>query len=194
MGRRARGGVGRGDGLFLPDAKSKSDRIRPWNSSSLPLHRRWLGSLSTTQSISSHLAYLYLETRPPIYLSPLSPPLPPSALPSTPMNSTAHSQHLIDSSRRVLEQVCLSLPLSASLCVLIFDPPQATSPSLREILAAFKFSKGQDGDCQVLLAVLNAKSAEDQVFSFPPVLAKPQPITFSCAANRRHGESPHPSA
>lgn len=117
MGRRARGGVGRGDGLFLPDAKSKSDRIRPWNSSSLPLHRRWLGSLSTTQSISSHLAYLYLETRPPIYLSPLSPPLPPSALPSTPMNSTAHSQHLIDSSRRVLEQVCLSLPLSASLCV-----------------------------------------------------------------------------
>ncbi|KAF9648542.1 hypothetical protein BDM02DRAFT_2248029 [Thelephora ganbajun] len=61
------------------------------------------------------------------------------------MNSTVHHpQHLIESSRRVLE--------------LATSP----SPSLREILAAFKLSKGQDGDCQLLLAVLNAKSAEDQ--------------------------------
>ncbi|KAF9786089.1 hypothetical protein BJ322DRAFT_1057925 [Thelephora terrestris] len=59
------------------------------------------------------------------------------------MNSTVHHpQQLIESSWRILEAT--------------------TSPSLREILAAFRFSKGQDGDCQLLLALLNAKSAEDQ--------------------------------
>lgn len=59
------------------------------------------------------------------------------------MNPTFHHpQQLIESSWRTLEN--------------------ATSPSLREILAAFKYSKGQEGDCQLLLAVLNAKSAEDQ--------------------------------
>lgn len=51
------------------------------------------------------------------------------------------------------------------------DLSQTTSPSLREILAAFKFSKGQDGDCQLLLAVLNAKSAEDQVICPPTRVA-----------------------
>lgn len=63
------------------------------------------------------------------------------------------------------------LPLSFSRLVLTCDLSQATSPSLREILAAFKFSKGQDGDCQLLLAVLNAKSAEDQVICPPARLA-----------------------
>jgi hypothetical protein len=58
----------------------------------------------------------------------------------------------------------LSPPCSRRLT---FDPSQSTSPSLRDILAAFKFSKGQDGDCQLLLAVLNAKTAEDQVFCPP---------------------------
>ena len=119
------------------------------------------------------LAHLYLESR----LSHIISPSVPRSLPSLPpfphpqaMNQTVHHpQQLIESSWRILDHVRTSL--SPSLCVLTFDLSQATSPSLREILAAFKFSKGQDGDCQLLLAVLNAKSAEDQVICSPTHVA-----------------------
>ena len=81
------------------------------------------------------------------------------------MNSAVHHpQQLIESSWRILEHVRTPSPPSLYRA----DLSQTTSPSLREILAAFKFSKGQDGDCQLLLAVLNAKSAEDQVIC-PPI-------------------------
>ena len=75
------------------------------------------------------------------------------------------------------------------------DCVQTASPSLREILAAFKFSKGQDGDCQLLLAVLNAKSAEDQVISPPIHPCEFQRLTsFPCAANYRDRQPTHASA
>ncbi len=52
----------------------------------------------------------------------------------------------------------MSLPNHPLLCVLVYYPP---SPTLREILDAYK-AKG-DGDRDMLLAMLNAKSSEDQV-------------------------------
>jgi len=140
-----------------------------------------LGVLSTTHSISTHLAYLYLEPRPPI-LIPSSPALLPiHRLPSSaPMTSSVHHpHHLLDSSWRILDQV---RSLSVLLLHACADPSQTTSPSLREILAAFKFSKGQDGDCQLLMAVLNAKSAEDQVL--PPVALNSTKLTTRSIVQR----------
>lgn len=42
---------------------------------------------------------------------------------------------------------------------------QALPPSVKEILTAYA-AKGTDGDKQVLLAILQAKAAEDQVRQF----------------------------
>lgn len=130
-------------------------------------------------NLSSHsklilLAHLYLETRRPHIIPPCPLPFPPfsaslplSSLPlslnhepNRPPPPTAHRVFL-ENARK-----CSYIDLPLPTRVLTLEISQATSPSLREILAAFKFSKGQDGDCQLLLAVLNAKSAEDQA-SYP---------------------------
>ena len=82
-----------------------------------------------------------------------------------------------------------NLPPSSSLA--FQDLPQVMS--LREILATFKPFNGQDRECQLLLAVLNAKSAEDQVIYFL-ILTKPQLIIFSCTVNCCSGQPPCLSA
>jgi hypothetical protein len=81
-----------------------------------PWHRRWLISCSP-------LAYLYLEPRLSLIAAPSPPPLsqhstlpPPHPALSPTMNSTVHHpQHIVDSSWRILEQVCLSLSFRVSL-------------------------------------------------------------------------------
>jgi hypothetical protein len=55
---------------------------------------------------------------------------------------------------------------------------QAPPPSLREILGAYK-SKG-DGDRDMLIAMLNAKSAEDQVRLLYFSLSLVDPFTATC--------------
>ena len=62
----------------------------------------------------------------------------------------------------VLEQVNIPLP---PLPVFPSSSLQPPPPSLREILGAYR-SKG-DGDRDMLIAMLNAKSAEDQVGAIP---------------------------
>ena len=79
-------------------------------------------------------------------------------------------KRLLSSTWHVLDQVCV-LPLPRSHLILIL--PQPPPPSLREILGAYK-SKG-DGDRDMLIAMLNAKSAEDQVRPFLPLNTLPRP-------------------
>lgn len=140
------------------------------------------------------LANLYLETRRSHIISSLS-PLPPFSqhpllLPSTMNQTFHHPQQLIESSWRTLENVRISFSLlTRRSCVLTRDISQATSPSLREILAAFKYSKGQEGDCQLLLAVLNAKSAEDQVICLRIMDSASLTRSPRLAANRRDRQS-----
>ena len=77
---------------------------------------------------------------------------------------------LLTSSWRVLEQVstpqCIQPRLGTKLAII--QPPP---PSLREILEAYK-ARG-DGDREMLLAMLNAKSAEDQV---SPLVVRTVPV------------------
>ena len=73
-------------------------------------------------------------------------------------SSRDNMKHILSTAHAALDQVysaplCSSPPLSHSL-----QPPP---PSLREILAAYR-TKG-DGDRDMLLAMLNAKTAEDEV-------------------------------
>ena len=69
-------------------------------------------------------------------------------------------RRLLSSAHAILDQVCsillIQLPLSLS--------PQPAPPTVREILAAYS-AKG-DGDRDMLLAMFNAKTAEDQVRFF----------------------------
>lgn len=66
--------------------------------------------------------------------------------------------HLLISAFAVLEQVTIFFILISVTNQFITQSPP---PSLREILAAYR-AKG-DGDRDMLLAMLNAKAAEDQV-------------------------------
>jgi hypothetical protein len=50
--------------------------------------------------------------------------------------------------------------------------PQMPPPSLREVLGAYNL-KG-DGDRDMLIAMLNAKSAEDQVSALQVLIASPE--------------------
>jgi hypothetical protein len=68
-------------------------------------------------------------------------------------NGHAHAPNL--SSLQLLEQQSRALQAA----ILAFDQPPA--PSLREVLGAYRI-KG-DGDREMLLTILNAKAAEDQV-------------------------------
>jgi len=97
-----------------------------------------------------------------------------------------HSLHsLLNSSRSLIEQNC--------------------TPSLNEILAAYKYSKGQDGDCQLLIAVLNAKSAEDQrlaavaklhatMLEFEHNPSSPSTLSSSSSSSSSSHPPPHMSA
>ncbi|KAJ3490515.1 hypothetical protein NLI96_g1394 [Meripilus lineatus] len=67
---------------------------------------------------------------------------------------------LVASTWQILEQVLSPPPISLAPFFLPLQYSQPPPPSLREILGAYR-AKG-DGDRDMLLAMLNAKSAEDQ--------------------------------
>lgn len=91
-------------------------------------------------------------------------------------------KRLLSSTWHVLDQVCV-LPLPRSHLILIL--PQPPPPSLREILGAYK-SKG-DGDRDMLIAMLNAKSAEDQVgLIFLSPLTRPHSVQRMAAIASLH--------
>ncbi|KAJ8475423.1 hypothetical protein ONZ45_g15610 [Pleurotus djamor] len=69
-------------------------------------------------------------------------------------------RHLVSSATNTLNQVTICPSSPETREELTFPSPQPPPPSLREILAAYN-SKG-DGDRDMLLAMLNAKAAEDQ--------------------------------
>ncbi|KAG1755017.1 uncharacterized protein EDB91DRAFT_1096801 [Suillus paluster] len=99
-----------------------------------------------------------------------SPPYPTSDYSRLPYHSAeADYRRLIMSSSQILEQV----------------PP----PSLREILGAYK-SKG-DGDRDMLIAMLNAKSAEDQRLA--SVASLHRTLLEMSAADAQHASPSHPS-
>ncbi|THH23111.1 hypothetical protein EUX98_g8066 [Antrodiella citrinella] len=79
------------------------------------------------------------------------------------LSPAAHSSvlDLPNSQSYAMEPIVKSL-LTSTWHVLDQPPP----PSLREILGAYK-AKG-DGDREMLISMLNAKSAEDQVRAPPP--------------------------
>jgi hypothetical protein len=74
-------------------------------------------------------------------------------------------------------------PLSSPYSPHFILPLQAPPPSLRDILAAYK-SRG-DGDRDMLIAMLNAKSAEDQVCFSPNRHNRSIPIHLSLAPRKR---------
>lgn len=77
--------------------------------------------------------------------------------PDFPPLSSEQLSRLLLTAHSILEQVTFLLPLCASKLTY----PQPPPPSLREILTAYR-TKG-DGDRDMLLAMLSAKTAEDQV-------------------------------
>jgi hypothetical protein len=68
---------------------------------------------------------------------------------------------MINSTWHILEQVRADHKFLSRALTL---RPQTPPPSLREVLGAYK-SRG-DGDRDMLIAMLNAKSAEDQVSNY----------------------------
>jgi hypothetical protein len=88
-----------------------------------------------------------------------SPPLHMTQLTAANLNEAMpayNDDSVLDQQRRALQAA-----------IHAFD--QAPAPSLREVLAAYRL-KG-DGDREMLLAVLNAKAAEDQVSINPSFYA-----------------------
>jgi len=76
---------------------------------------------------------------------------------------------LLASTWQVLDQVCSFLLLFPRPPSHFFSKPPP--PTLREILGAYR-SRG-DGDREMLMAMLNAKSAEDQVSNVHDMLLQP---------------------
>ena len=72
---------------------------------------------------------------------------------------------IINSTWHVLEQVRSPLPSRVHFSYLLQPPP----PSLREVLGAYN-TRG-DGDRDMLIAMLNAKTAEDQVSAICPPMS-----------------------
>ncbi|KAI0050688.1 hypothetical protein FA95DRAFT_1555410 [Auriscalpium vulgare] len=145
------------------------------------------------------------------------------SLDSAPRPAVHHApaKSLLAATWQVLDQVSLRAPLRASV-PLLTRAAQPPPPSLREILGAYR-SRG-DGDREMLMAMLNAKSAEDQRIAsvaslhrsmleyyqvpqhaapqydppYPPQLASPAPYdaggSSSSSTHRAHYDAPHPHA
>ena len=140
-----------------------------------------------------------------------------TTLPSPPLNALSpepsyalhhYAYHPIDpamkallaSSLRVMDQVSPSATTGAhtsSLLTLLNKQPPP--PTLREILEAYK-ARG-DGDREMLLAMLNAKSSEDQVSPpvtyatrAPPYHSSPAAARLTCdTAPHTNGRLPGPT-
>lgn len=102
----------------------------------------------------------------PILKDSMNSSYPPADYSHLPPHPSLDHTRLVMSTWHVLEQVSIPSPPFSPFPHLHFQPPP---PSLREILGAYR-SKG-DGDRDMLIAMLNAKSAEDQVGAIPSTLS-----------------------